>query len=184
MERDIELARAALSNAPGLSDEAISSQITNLGEGGVDLLNSNESPVAKNPPDPETNSSQPPKSASEEGVIPLEKAAFGDSTMPDPRPPSAAENLNPVVARASEHERDVSEPRPVSDVGQLAGKGENHPNHLQLIDEHQKFHMSKFQAQLAEWGMADVGFGYDLCAVLGRLLSLRQVLNLLESLRF
>lgn len=46
---------------------------------------------------------------------------------------------------------------------------QEHPgaNRMQLIDEHQHLHAKAFQKTLAEWGMADVGFGYDICAVLG-----------------
>ncbi|KAJ9477321.1 Protein SEY1 [Pseudozyma hubeiensis] len=38
---------------------------------------------------------------------------------------------------------------------------------MQLIDEHQKFNSSEFSPHLTQWGLDDVGFGYDLCAVLG-----------------
>ncbi|PWZ03424.1 root hair defective 3 GTP-binding protein [Testicularia cyperi] len=38
---------------------------------------------------------------------------------------------------------------------------------MQLIDEEQKFNSSEFGPRLDKWGLADAGFGYDLCAVLG-----------------
>ncbi len=38
---------------------------------------------------------------------------------------------------------------------------------MQLIDEDQKFNSSQFAPHLEQWGLADAGFGYDLCAVLG-----------------
>ncbi|CDR99977.1 hypothetical protein [Sporisorium scitamineum] len=38
---------------------------------------------------------------------------------------------------------------------------------MQLIDEDQKFNKSQFAPHLQSWGLADAGFGYDLCAVLG-----------------
>ena len=38
---------------------------------------------------------------------------------------------------------------------------------LQLIDEHQQMHADAFQRKMSEWGLADAGFGYDICAVLG-----------------
>lgn len=40
-------------------------------------------------------------------------------------------------------------------------------NRVQLIDEAQQFHGRVFQTQMKEWGLTDVGFGYDICAVLG-----------------
>lgn len=41
------------------------------------------------------------------------------------------------------------------------------PNRLQLIDEKQQFHEDAFQEHLHSWGLAEAGFGYDICAVLG-----------------
>lgn len=41
------------------------------------------------------------------------------------------------------------------------------PRRLQLIDEAQGFHAQEFQEHLRAWGMNQVGFGYDICAVLG-----------------
>ncbi|WFD23561.1 Dynamin-like GTPase that mediates homotypic ER fusion [Malassezia equina] len=41
------------------------------------------------------------------------------------------------------------------------------PNRLQLIDETQKFNEDAFHEHLNSWGLADAGFGYDICAVLG-----------------
>ena len=38
---------------------------------------------------------------------------------------------------------------------------------MQLIDEAQKFNKTQFAPHLQAWGLADAGFGYDLCAVLG-----------------
>ncbi|SNX82793.1 probable Protein SEY1 [Melanopsichium pennsylvanicum] len=38
---------------------------------------------------------------------------------------------------------------------------------MQLIDEDQKFNNAEFAPHLDKWGLADAGFGYDLCAVLG-----------------
>lgn len=38
---------------------------------------------------------------------------------------------------------------------------------MQLIDEQQKFNSADFSPHLENWGLADAGFGYDLCAVLG-----------------
>ncbi len=38
---------------------------------------------------------------------------------------------------------------------------------MQLIDENQKFNSAHFGPSLDQWGLADAGFGYDLCAVLG-----------------
>ena len=38
---------------------------------------------------------------------------------------------------------------------------------MQLIDEEQKFNSAEFGPHLISWGLADAGFGYDLCAVLG-----------------
>ncbi|SJX61495.1 related to SEY1-GTPase with a role in ER morphology [Sporisorium reilianum f. sp. reilianum] len=38
---------------------------------------------------------------------------------------------------------------------------------MQLIDKDQKFNKSQFAPHLQNWGLADAGFGYDLCAVLG-----------------
>lgn len=40
-------------------------------------------------------------------------------------------------------------------------------NRMQLIDENQKFNSTEFSPNLESWGLADAGFGYDLCAVLG-----------------
>ncbi|SPO21462.1 probable Protein SEY1 [Ustilago trichophora] len=38
---------------------------------------------------------------------------------------------------------------------------------MQLINEEQKFNSAQFGPHLDNWGLADAGFGYDLCAVLG-----------------
>lgn len=38
---------------------------------------------------------------------------------------------------------------------------------MQLIDEEQHIHADALQRSLEEWSLAHVGFGYDLCAVLG-----------------
>lgn len=40
-------------------------------------------------------------------------------------------------------------------------------NRLQLIDEKQRFHTAEFHEHLEAWNMDHVGFGYDICAVLG-----------------
>lgn len=41
------------------------------------------------------------------------------------------------------------------------------PSRMQLIDEEQHIHADEFQKCLSGWNIMDVGFGYDMCAVLG-----------------
>lgn len=48
-----------------------------------------------------------------------------------------------------------------------AANGAPEGGRMQLIDEDQKFNSSQFAPSLENWGLADAGFGYDLCAVLG-----------------
>ncbi|GAC74522.1 hypothetical protein PANT_12d00012 [Moesziomyces antarcticus T-34] len=48
-----------------------------------------------------------------------------------------------------------------------SSQSSNAAGRMQLIDENQKFNSARFGPSLDQWGLADAGFGYDLCAVLG-----------------
>ncbi|WFD37561.1 Dynamin-like GTPase that mediates homotypic ER fusion [Malassezia japonica] len=220
MERDVEMARAALSNAPGLSDEVIESPIAKLGEGPADdiapLPVGSAEPVAEKVPSTET------ASLSGAGVVSAEDPLLGAPTAKEPAAvtpamqdpvlasgapetlpvppvveqapasvpiplPSGAEAVpttpasglgsapSDIVTPASATTATKAAPVPaaaaapaVPAASEATSVSETRrPNRLQLIDEEQHFHAQAFQKQLSDWGMADVGFGYDICAVLG-----------------
>ncbi|WFD19925.1 Dynamin-like GTPase that mediates homotypic ER fusion [Malassezia caprae] len=69
-------------------------------------------------------------------------------TQPEPAPSAPVESVTPSMA-------------PVSSLMRTP------PNRLQLIDESQQFDEDAFREHLHSWGLAEAGFGYDICAVLG-----------------
>ncbi|UTT93676.1 hypothetical protein NDA17_000953 [Ustilago hordei] len=82
----------------------------------------------------------------------------------------AASNVTPSTAAAS-----PSAPSAASAPAHAASaptsssdsKAADTGGRMQLIDQEQKFNSSQFAPSLQNWGLADAGFGYDLCAVLG-----------------
>lgn len=77
-------------------------------------------------------------------------------------PPVAADAATSLPAAAAPAAAASSTVAPSSSTKLTSVKGR-----MQLIDEDQKFNSSQFAPHLEEWGLADAGFGYDLCAVLG-----------------
>ncbi|WFD42397.1 Dynamin-like GTPase that mediates homotypic ER fusion [Malassezia psittaci] len=176
MDRDVELTRAALA---GVSDMPRDETDTSLQESGNDVAETpsvSGSNRAMTPtempgliPEPTLTGqafpAEQPKlqskqqfqeedslSLSKDELIPTSKAEPAAAMQPDTPSQSAVQRPRP-----QEQSQDASKFIATTQFS----------NRLQLIDEQQEFHTKKFQEQLAQWGMSDVGFGYDLCAVLG-----------------
>lgn len=176
MDRDVEMARAALANVSNLPEETIASNMNDLGGEGTEsapssaqesLIDLSSVPIqgsvtesVLSEEDPMLAASQPSFAAqlmddTAAQVPAFQPASIVEASAPAPAtevPPRATEPVVPTMTAATEMAAAAAQPL---------------PNRLQLIDEHQHFHTQAFQKQLGEWGMADVGFGYDLCAVLG-----------------
>ncbi|KAJ1040909.1 hypothetical protein NDA14_006338 [Ustilago hordei] len=82
----------------------------------------------------------------------------------------AASNVTPSTAAASPSAPSAAS-APAHAASALtsssASKAADTGGRMQLIDQEQKFNSSQFAPSLQNWGLADAGFGYDLCAVLG-----------------
>lgn len=94
----------------------------------------------------------PPPGATQASAGPLGEQN-GDATR---KVPPAPQQVAPQLSSAR------APPHAESAVGKAAPG-----DRIQLIDEDQTLHSSVFQQKLAQWGLADAGFGYDICAVLG-----------------
>ncbi|SAM78736.1 related to SEY1-GTPase with a role in ER morphology [Ustilago bromivora] len=88
----------------------------------------------------------------EEPITLTTSAANGATAAASPSAPSAAS----APAHAAS-----------APTGSSASKAADTGGRMQLIDQEQKFNSSQFAPSLQNWGLADAGFGYDLCAVLG-----------------
>lgn len=164
MDRDVEMARAALANVTDMPNDTINSSIEDLGEGGKQVLETsgpqatNEAANMGEPNHAETSAPAASTGVSDPAAAPVPQDETNTS--------SAAPASDAVLGTSRETTTQPSEPAPAA-AAELAAGQQSRPNRLQLIDEEQCFHGQEFQKQLAEWNMADVGFGYDLCAVLG-----------------
>ena len=88
----------------------------------------------------------------EEPITLATSAANGATAAASPSAPSAAS----APAHAAS-----------APTGSSASKAADTGGRMQLIDQEQKFNSSQFAPSLQNWRLADAGFGYDLCAVLG-----------------
>ncbi|KAJ1019402.1 hypothetical protein NDA16_004519 [Ustilago loliicola] len=79
-------------------------------------------------------------------------------------PNGAASHVTPPAAAAVAAPPNAAS-APLSSASKTGGAPEG--GRMQLIDEDQKFNSTQFAPSLDNWGLADAGFGYDLCAVLG-----------------
>ncbi|KAJ1034621.1 hypothetical protein NDA18_001477 [Ustilago nuda] len=91
-----------------------------------------------------------------------EPIALATSTANVTSSTAAASPSSPSAASASAPAHAASAPTSSS-----ASKAADTGGRMQLIDQEQKFNSSQFAPSLHNWGLADAGFGYDLCAVLG-----------------
>ncbi|WFC98316.1 Dynamin-like GTPase that mediates homotypic ER fusion [Malassezia yamatoensis] len=176
MDRDVEMARAALAGVSNMPRDDIRLGSQELRNDAVETSPVNGLNRAVNPEEmPGLNSEQTLTGQafsdeqplihsnqqsqeedllglSEDGQDPTSKGEPTADMQFDASSQSAVQRL-----QAQEQSQDASESIATSQMS----------NRLQLIDEQQEFHTKQFQEQLAQWGMTDVGFGYDLCAVLG-----------------
>lgn len=77
--------------------------------------------------------------------------------------PAAATSSMPQVVAAAAAPPSSDPPAATAAKASLSSE----TGRMQLIDEDQKFNSTEFSPHLENWGLADAGFGYDLCAVLG-----------------